>query len=330
MTLFRKGISAFCLIAVLSAASFVSAQEIQSPVGAKHVVLIGYDGFGGHYVHWNELPNLTKLRDGGAWTLQMRSVLPSVSAINWATMLMGAGSELHGYRTWGSKTPDLPSRVLTENGKFPDIFYAIKKQYPDSALYCAYSWSGIGHLFDQSATNEQKDAGNRSDSVYDYNGRGERTKEDGTKEKIYYANDEEVCELGLKYLAQNPTFTFLYFAEPDGVGHSIGWGTPEYYATVQKLDVMLGRLIDQLEAQDRFKETVLIFVSDHGGTDKGHGGEIMEHMEVPFIVYGCGVKPGEITDVVANYDVAATIAWILGVKAPQVWRGDPVTSAFEE
>lgn len=260
----------------------------------------------------------------------MRCVLPSVSAINWATMLMGAGSELHGYRTWGSKKPDLPSRVLTENGKFPDIFYALKKSYPDSALYCAYSWEGIGYLFDQEATVEQKWTGKRADSVFDYNGNGERTKEDGTKEKITYPNDEDVCELGLKYLAENPTFTFLYFSEPDGVGHTVGWGTPEYYETVKKLDVMLGKLVDYLEANDRFKDTVLIFVSDHGGTDKGHGGEIMEHMEVPFIVYGCGVKQGEMSDVVVNYDVAATVAWILGASAPQVWHGNPVEAAFEK
>lgn len=315
-------------VVLMFAVEIVSAQEEKSPVGAKRVIWVGYDGFGGHYVHWDELPNLTKLRDGGAWTLKMRCVLPSVSAINWATMLMGAGSELHGYRTWGSKTPDLPSRVLTENGLFPDIFYALNKSDPDSRLFAAYSWDGIGYLFDKSVTVEEKWTGGRADSVFDYKGSGEITKEDGTKETIKYPNDEDVCELGLKYLAEDPTFIFLYFSEPDGVGHTVGWGTPQYYQTVQKLDKMLGKLIDSLEANDRFRDTVLIFTSDHGGTEKGHGGEIMEHMEVPFIAYGCGVQPGEISDVVVNYDVAATIAWILGADAPQVWRGNPVKAAF--
>jgi len=316
------------LMATLFFVSVVSAQEINSPIGAKHVVLIGYDGYGGHYVHWDELPALTKLRDGGAWTLNMRCVLPSVSAINWATMLMGSGSELHGYRTWGSRVPDLPSRVLTENGKYPDIFYVIKKCYPDSTLFAAYSWDVIGDLIDAGAANETKSIGERADSIFDYKGKGEIAKEDGTKTKITYPDAEQVCEVGIKYLEQNPTFTFLYFSEPDCVGHTCGWGTPQYYETVQRQDKLLGKIIDYLEANDRFKDTVVIFISDHGGTDKGHGGEIMEHMEVPFIIYGCGVKPGEISDVVMNYDVAATIAWILGADTPQCWRGKPVTSAF--
>lgn len=325
----------FCALIGLILLAFFSAaagnarsQEVNSPVGAKQVVLIGYDGYGAHYVHWDELPNLKKLRDGGAWTLKMRCVIPSVSAINWATMLMGADSELHGFRTWGSTKPDLPSRVLTENGLFPDIFYTLRKTYPQSLLYAVYSWDGIGYLFDQKSATDHQYADKRPDSVYDYKGHGEITKEDGTKETITYPNDEAVCSAGIEYLGKNPLLTFIYFSEPDGVGHTVGWGTPEYDATVRKLDVFLGQILDAVEKSGRMKETVILFVSDHGGTEKGHGGEIMEHMEVPFIVYGCGVHPGEISDVVMNYDVAATIAWILGAPLPQAWRGQPIKSAF--
>lgn len=50
--------------------------------------------------------------DAGCYTLKKRSVLPSSSAVNWASMFMGAGPELHGYTEWGSKTPELPSRVV--------------------------------------------------------------------------------------------------------------------------------------------------------------------------------------------------------------------------
>lgn len=60
--------------------------------------------------------------EDGAYTLKKRSALPSSSAINWASMFMGAGPELHGYTEWGSKTPELPSRVLNKNGIFPTVF----------------------------------------------------------------------------------------------------------------------------------------------------------------------------------------------------------------
>lgn len=58
----------------------------------------------------------------GCYTLHSRSVLPSSSAINWASMFMGVGTELHGYTTWGSKTPEIPSREVNERGIAPTIF----------------------------------------------------------------------------------------------------------------------------------------------------------------------------------------------------------------
>jgi len=281
----------------------LSAQEINSPIGAKHVIFIGYDGFSSTDIHWDDLPNLSRMRDNGAWTLHKRAVLPSVSAINWVTILMGAGSELHGFRTWGSKEPDLPSAYLTENGLFPDIFYLTRKAYPESKLYVAYSlWDGIGYLYDTKAVNDS----------------------------AFVETDEAVCAKGLDYMAENPTLEFIYFSEPDTIGHSTGWYTPQYYEMMKTLDGYLGQLLDYLENNDRLKDTVVVFTSDHGGIEQKHGGETMEEMESPFMILGCGVKPGEITDVVGGYDVGATILWILGIDQPQCWRGKAITSAFEK
>lgn len=47
---------------------------------------------------------------------------------------MGAGLELHGFTTWGSQKPDLPSRVLNEYGMFPTIFSLLREQKPKSEL----------------------------------------------------------------------------------------------------------------------------------------------------------------------------------------------------
>ena len=75
---------------------------------AKHVVFIGLDGWGAYSLPKADMPNVKKLMEDGAYTLKKRSALPSSSAINWASMFMGAGPELHGYTEWGSKTPELP------------------------------------------------------------------------------------------------------------------------------------------------------------------------------------------------------------------------------
>ena len=298
---FLKAFLAAAVLSLLAMTSAASAQDfVKSPVGAKHVILIGYDGFGGHYVQWDQLPNLSRFRDRGAWTLKKRSVLPSGSDLNWESILTGAGSELHGFRTAGSKTPDLPSAFLTENGCFPDIFYLTRRAYPEAKLCACYSWDGIGYLFDKKVMNDDRHA----------------------------ENDEEVFRLGLEY-EKDATLAFIYFWAPDEpAGHKFGWGTEEYYDAVKQNDIYLGQLLDYLEANNRFEDTVVMFISDHGGIGKSHGGETMQEMEAPFMILGCGVNPGEITDVVAGYDVAATIAWVLGIAPHQAWRGRAITSAF--
>ena len=60
---------------------------------AKHVVLIGLDGWGAYSVNKAEMPNVKKLMEEGSYTLKKRSVLPSSSAVNGS----GPGTSwLHG------------------------------------------------------------------------------------------------------------------------------------------------------------------------------------------------------------------------------------------
>lgn len=70
---------------------------------AEHVFVIGLDGWGAYSVAKADMPNVKALMDAGCYTLKKRSVLPSSSAVNWASMFMGAGPELHGYTEWGSR-----------------------------------------------------------------------------------------------------------------------------------------------------------------------------------------------------------------------------------
>lgn len=307
----------FALCVAFTQPYFVDLANAEEPtVGAgavKHVVLIGWDGLGSAYTDWEALPTLNKLKNGGAWTTKTRCVLPSVSAINWASILMGSGSELHGYRTWGSSTPDLPSRVLTAKGRYPDIFSVVHEQTPDALTASAYTWKTIGSLHESPREGytrhvEKANPKTKALEVCDY---------------------QALVEETLKYLKDNPVLTFVYFDDPDTAGHTYGWGSDEYQKKLVELDGYVGEIVKYLEENDRFKDTVLLFVSDHGGENKGHGGETMVHMETPFIAYGATVKAGEIQAVVMNYDTAATIAWLLNLKQPQCWRGKPVESAFE-
>lgn len=93
----------FLFVTVILAA-FVSVAFASAPI-AGHVVLIGLDGWGAYSVPKADMPVVKSMMEHGCYTLQKRTVLPSSSAPNWASMFMGVPTKLHGYTQWGSKTP---------------------------------------------------------------------------------------------------------------------------------------------------------------------------------------------------------------------------------
>ena len=85
--------------------------------------------------------------------------------------------------------------------------------------------------------------------------------------------------------------------------------------------------INESKLRDR---TVVIVTSDHGGINKDHGGHSIEEIDTPFIVYGHGIKRGyDIESIMMQYDVAVTIAGLLGIIPPNIWRGRYVDSIVD-
>lgn len=119
----------------------------------KHVVLIGCDGFGAYAIPEVDAPHLKALMQAGSWSLKARCVLPSSSAVNWASMLMGASPTLHGYTEWNSATPEIPSVTKDHYGLFPTIFSILHDQKASATGAVIHSWDGIGPLFPHEAVN---------------------------------------------------------------------------------------------------------------------------------------------------------------------------------
>lgn len=274
---------------------------------AKHVVLIGLDGWGAYSVPKADIPTIKQLMADGAYTLEKRSALPSSSAINWASMFMGAGPELHGYTQWGSKTPELPSRVLNQHGIFPTIFQLLRDAQPEAEIGCLYEWDGIKYLVDTLSLSHYAQAP-------DYN-----------------KHPEALCTMAETYIKEKqPTLLAVCFDNPDHVGHQAGHDTPEYYAKLKELDTYVARIIQAVKDAGMLKETIFIVTADHGGIEKGHGGKTMNEMQTPFIISGKNVKKsGEFHESMMQYDVASTIAYIFGLKQPQVWIGRPMKQVFK-
>ena len=287
----------FLVIALVSS-SHAYAQKI------KHVILIGSDGFGAYAFENAKIPNLRAMMKEGSWSLEARTVLPSSSAANWASMVMGAGPELHGYTTWGSKKPDMPPRVVDDYGMFPSIYSQLRKEKPDSEIGVIYEWDGIGYLFPKAAVNKDQNA-------------------DG---------DIAVTHAATAYIKEKkPNFLFVHLHDVDSVGHQIGHGTPEYYAAIERTDTHIGTILKSIEDAGIAESTLVLFTADHGGINKGHGLITMNEMQIPWIIKGPGIKKDhELSQSIMTFDTAATIAELLKLKAPQVWIGRPVKEAMNK
>jgi predicted AlkP superfamily pyrophosphatase or phosphodiesterase len=291
-----KRILFFIAIMIACCAPSLAQQKI------KHVVLIGVDGMGAYAFKKAKLPVMQSMMQRGSWSLEARTVLPSASAANWASMNMGAGPELHGFTTWGSKAPDMPSRVLDEYGMFPSIAGLLRKSRPESEIGFIYEWDGIGYLFPKAAVNKDLNC-------------------DG---------DVALTNAVVDYIqTKKPNYLFVHLHDVDSVGHTVGHDTPEYYASVERTDAHIGEILQSIERAGIADETLVLVTADHGGINKGHGSTTMVEMQIPWIVVGPGIRKNhQIQESIMTFDTAATIAAALKLKAPQVWIGRPVQSIF--
>lgn len=294
---------------MLIAALFITANNgyAKKPYKAKHVILIGLDGWGAYSVDKANIPNIKSLMENGAYTLKKRSVLPSSSAVNWASMFMGAGPELHGYTEWGSRTPELPSRIVNEHGIFPTVFKLLRDADKNAEIGCMYEWGGIKYLVDTLALNHHWQA----PDVNKY--------------------PTALADAASQYIKEKkPVLAGIIFDSPDHTGHADGHDTPAYYEKLVEMDKYVGQIVQSVKDAGIIDETIFIVTSDHGGIKKGHGGKTMNEMETAFIINGKNIKKGiHFQESMMQFDVASTIAYIFGLEQPQVWIGRPMKQVFK-
>jgi predicted AlkP superfamily pyrophosphatase or phosphodiesterase len=282
-----------------------SAEKPQTWI-ASHVIFIGLDGWGAYSIEKADMPCVKQLMYDGTYTLKKRSVLPSSSAVNWASMFMGAGPELHGYTKWNSQTPEIPSRQITAYGIFPSIFGLLRDAYPDAEIGYEYEWDGMQYVVEMPAMSF-------------------------AKEVVNHEKDQDTTfVVACDYIrTSKPNLFALIIDQPDHAGHQTGHDTPEYYAVLSMLDNYVGQIIQATKDAGIYDDTIFILSSDHGGINKGHGGMTLQEMETPFIVSGKNVKKGLcFEESMMQFDVAPTIAYIFGLTPPQVWTGRPMKQIF--
>lgn len=268
---------------------------------ARHVIFIGLDGLGSYAMEKAEMPNVRRLMADGCYTLEKRAVNPSMSAPNWASMFMGAGPEMHGFYS-NSGSVSYKAVFTNERGIFPTVFSQFRQKYPNGEMGCFMEWDGIRPLIDHTVFNKVQ--------YVSYSKTG----------------DQGCAEAAAKYIREKrPNLFFIQLDQIDHVGHGDGHDTPAYYAALPVVDKQVGILMQAVADANILDETVFIISSDHGGSGKSHGGITIQELETPFIICGKGISKGKkITAPMVQFDVAPTIARILGLEAPECWRGKAI------
>ncbi len=270
-----------------------------------HVVILGFDGFAGAALDSTDrMPFLKGMMERGAWTTHKRSILPTSSAANWASMVMGAGPEATGYTQWDSRVSVFTPAGKGPNGMFPTVFTQFREAFPEGESACFWQWDGIKYVVDTTAISTV---------------RGFPDTEDGV--------DAMARDAARYFLEKKPGLTLLAWDYPDHTGHSLGWYTPDYYDMLGRLDKAIETVVKAIESSEAAGSTLIIVTTDHGGHAYGHGTEADCDLFGPLVICGPKVTVGELKDPVYQYDIAATVAAALRLPVPAFWRGTPVPFA---
>lgn len=239
-------------------------------------------------------PNLNALRARGASTLRAQSVMPCITLPCHTTIFHSAPPSRHGITSndWRPMARPLPGLVdLAGSAAMKTAFF--------------YNWEPLRDL-------------NRPGSLGFSFFRSTSYQLDG--------DDELAAEAARRIPADRPDFTFLYFGTVDSSGHAFGWMSKEYLAQLERVDGLLGDVLNALPA-----DYTVIAQADHGGHERGHGENIPEDMTVPWMAAGPGIRAGsEIASPVSLLDTAPTIARVLGLSPHPQWEGKAVEEIFAQ
>ena len=290
----------FFLFIIIVLFSVSCKKSNQSP----RVIVLGLDGMRPDAIEGAKTPNLHQLIYDGTSTMKARSLYPTSSGANWASMLLGCGPDQHGVdrNDWKLENREITPVFEKKSGYSVSIFDVLEKNNPKLRTSAVLEWFPIANYFDTIVPDTVIDAKSLEETV------------DGIIDE---------------FINKKADFVFSQIDFMDHAGHSLGFGSEEYRKKAEVLDKEIGRLIKALKTNGLYSDIYIIALADHGGIGFSHGGKSMEEYIIPFIIKGPGIAKGQSTDeVVSTFDIAPIVASIFGYEIPQFWTGSNVTSAF--
>jgi arylsulfatase A-like enzyme len=241
----------FVLLVALGAAPWRVATAQPAAAGARHVVLVDWDGFDSSYLERAPMPNLDALRRRGSLSIAT-GTYRAISNPNRTSLATGAYPATHHNAAF---VYDPVANMITGQSRVSDaenIAQSLTRQGRTIASAGWYIVENNGAFFGNPSalyTQEPTCAGNADNAAKII--RGEPVNSGGTPVTV----------------PKVPDFLAVYCADLDAIGHRAGPNSPEIDATLPVLDAQLGQIVQATRDAGVYDETAFIVLTDHGMTE---------------------------------------------------------------
>ena len=232
-------------------------------------------------------PFYQELLKNSCYSLEMRSVMPSVTLPCHMSLFHSVSADRHGILS-NTYVP----QVRPVNG----LCEVLKNSGKISAFF--YSWEPLRDLARPLSIA-------RADFI-------------SGKNYTFAVADKRITRRVLDMIEENdvPDFTFFYQCWADEAGHKYGWMSDEYLQSVNDCMDNLQQVAGALP-----EDVKLIVTADHGGHQRSHGTDCSEDMTIPVFFRGKDITPGKINKAISITDIAPTVVNFLGVEPDSDWEG---------
>jgi arylsulfatase A-like enzyme len=266
----------------------------------NHVLVISVDGLRPDAIGERETPILSRMMRSGSYSLKATTIMPSNTLPSHTSMLTGESPDRH-HVLWNNA----PSARF-DTVEVPTIFgVARARGYRTAAFFSKAKF----HTLQREGTLDYSQAPG------------------GWFGK--WTSQRTVRDVERYLEVASPNLLFVHLGDADTAGHESGWMTDPYRVAVGVADAAIGRLLAAADDAFGSGNYSVIVSADHGGHAKGHGTAAAIDVTIPWIAWGRGVRPVELSSVsIKTMDTASTVLWMLGLPEPTDWAGTPIVDAF--
>ena len=254
-------------------------------------LVIGIDGLRWDRVHDGNAPRLSALARTGLFApslLDVTSGTRTESGPGWSTIATGVWPDKHGVldNSFETKRYELYPDFLTRLGR------------EGRTTFAAVDWPPLA------------DEGVFGPEI------GTIVAGDG-EEYGYLPEDERMTAAAVDGL-QGSDVTFVYLGCVDIAGHMAGPLSTEYSLAIERVDAMVGELLDAIARRRTFvaEKWLTIVTTDHGHRDEGDHGEYSDEERATFILAVTTDLPSGRREDTTLVDLAPTVLHHFGVPVP--------------